>query len=374
MGWAADVQSLRADLQVPPGWRLLGATGVDRVPGSWFGRWNLFALFFVLVTSLAAGKLLGRSPGLLALGALILLQGEPGAPQLVWLVLLGALAVMHAAPAGVLRLLARITWAIGLLVLVLTLVPFLVGQLRMGLFPAAEEPFRPVEREAADFLAVKVAPPPPPQAPEPVATEQEERLRALGYLGDAPRQQKAGVAGKPAPGRPSAATPRSLPEEKAPAKAGGFELNTLEAGAAARTNAYQQDPHAVIQTGAGIPSWSWTSYSLSWSGPVAKDHRMSLFLLSPGANLVLALLRVGLATLLALRLASVAFPALAARFRPAGAAGAARPLPCASGAGPRTGPLPGRADARGAEAAAHAAPGLRAGLRDDRPHPPGSGG
>src|SRR5262249_27428099 len=103
VGWAVNVQSLQADLRVPPGWRLLGATGIDRVPGSWLGRWNLFAFFFVLLTAVAASRLLGRQWGAAALVTLVLLQGETGAPRLTWLVLLGATAVMSAAPAGFLR-------------------------------------------------------------------------------------------------------------------------------------------------------------------------------------------------------------------------------------------------------------------------------
>src|SRR6185295_11316592 len=34
VGWALNVQSLQAELLLPPGWRLLGTTGVDQAPGS----------------------------------------------------------------------------------------------------------------------------------------------------------------------------------------------------------------------------------------------------------------------------------------------------------------------------------------------------
>jgi hypothetical protein len=81
------------------------------------------------------------------------------------------------------------------------------------------------------------------------------------------------------------------------------------------TKAYDQDAHAVIQTGAGVPTWAWTSHRLGWSGPVSPDHRMRLWLLSPGVNLALALLRVALSLLLALRIAAAVFEGLAARLR-----------------------------------------------------------
>ncbi|NLI83162.1 MAG: hypothetical protein GX443_15970 [Deltaproteobacteria bacterium] len=53
-----------------------------------------------------------------------------------------------------------------------------------------------------------------------------------------------------------------------------------------------RDPKAVIQTGPGLPTWSWRQIPLKWNGPVSKQQEMTLWLLSPGMNLVLALLRV----------------------------------------------------------------------------------
>ncbi len=103
VGWGASVRSLRAELFLPPGWRLLGATGVDQAPGSWIGSWNLFAFFFVLVVAAASARLLGRGPAALALLTLFLLHGEAEAPRLVWLSLLGAVAVLRVAPEGRLK-------------------------------------------------------------------------------------------------------------------------------------------------------------------------------------------------------------------------------------------------------------------------------
>ena len=48
------------------------------------------------------------------------------------------------------------------------------------------------------------------------------------------------------------------------------------------------DPDAVVQTGPGLPRWGWQSVTLAFSGPVQKDQRIELVLLSPAANLALA--------------------------------------------------------------------------------------
>ena len=80
--------------------------------------------------------------------------------------------------------------------------------------------------------------------------------------------------------------------------------------------ALEQDPKAVLQTGPGVPAWSWRSYSLTWSGPVGRDHSMRLFLLSPGMNRLLTLLRLALLAALAYVLLTGRWPTLPRRTRP----------------------------------------------------------
>src|SRR5262249_56225699 len=58
--------------------------------------------------------------------------------------------------------------------------------------------------------------------------------------------------------------------------------------------ALEQDPKAVLQTGPGVPSWTWRRYSLAWSGPVGRDHTIRLVLPSPGVNRVLTALPLSL--------------------------------------------------------------------------------
>ena len=57
---------------------------------------------------------------------------------------------------------------------------------------------------------------------------------------------------------------------------------------------WQNDPHALIPTGPGLPDWQWQSVALSWNGPVARDQQVRFFLLGPFWNFVLCLMRVGL--------------------------------------------------------------------------------
>ena len=327
VGWGASVRSLRAELFLPPGWRLLGATGVDQAPGSWIGSWNLFAFFFVLVVAAASARLLGRGPAALALLTLFLLHGEAEAPRLVWLSLLGAVAVLRVAPEGRLKTLARVWWASSVVVLVLTLVPFAVDQVRMGLFPQVGR-VAPMMASGDSFavapLARNAAVAPPPAA-APVAVEQEQAQGVEGGVAGAvvggladEAEDKVRAPGYPAKQEAGAGRPRAGAERRKSELAS--QSNVLSY--LSRSKAYEQDPHSVVQTGPGVPNWSWTSYALSWSGPVARDHRMRLFLLSPWTNLVLAFLRVGLATWLALRLVAMVLPTVGERLRAAPGVGA----------------------------------------------------
>ena len=103
VGWTTGVEQLQAILHVPPGWSLFGATGVDRLPGTWTSRWTLLGFFFVLIVTLAVHRLFGLRPAVLALAALVLTHGEPGAPFAVWLSLVAAIALQRVAPAGWMR-------------------------------------------------------------------------------------------------------------------------------------------------------------------------------------------------------------------------------------------------------------------------------
>ncbi len=83
VGWEQNFHNVSAELNLPPGWRLLGATGVDNVPDSWISRWTLLDLFLVLITALATARLWNRYWGVLALVTLVIIWHEPGAPDYV---------------------------------------------------------------------------------------------------------------------------------------------------------------------------------------------------------------------------------------------------------------------------------------------------
>ncbi len=268
VGWDHDVQSLRVELNMPPGWRLFSATGMDNLPATWLQGWTLLDLFLVLIAALATQRLWGWRWGLVALVTLALIwhaQGGIGPPRYVWLSILAAVALLRVLPRGWLRTAVTGYRNLSLLALVLIAIPFAVSQVRLAVYPQLERgaPVQPLAGRAEGKGQVR----------------QEAAPSALF-------DQAIGGAG-------SAVSP-----DRAPAPKGARP---------APPPLTQVDPDARVQTGPGLPAWQWRQVTLSWNGPVDRRQRLGLVFLSPGVNLVLALLRVALVAVLALRMMGLTY-------------------------------------------------------------------
>jgi hypothetical protein len=286
VAWSENIEQLGATLHLPPGWELLGASGADSVSQSWLSRWDLFAVFFVLVVAVAVAKLDGWAWGVLALLALLVSHGEPHAPRFTWVAILLCIALLAALPAGRFRVLVRaVALVVGLILLEATL-SFGISQIRAALYPQLDDGgdapswmASDARYETAAADAVQAPGAPPVGAVMPAAEEAEA---------SAPKSGSAwGSRGGGALG--------GLPSD-GDAYGGKRDL---------RTALLEQDPNARIQTGPGVPSWAWRAWRLGWSGPVESAHTLDLYLLSPGMNAALSALRValiGLFTAWALRL------------------------------------------------------------------------
>ena len=138
VGWAHDFSRVGAVANLPPGWSLLGATGVDEVDGTWVQRWSLLDLFAVMVLALATGRLFGWRIGALALVALVLTFPEAGAPRWAWLGVLVTEGLRRVLPEGRLRLWAEGLRRVAFGVLALVVVSFALDHLRERFYPALD--------------------------------------------------------------------------------------------------------------------------------------------------------------------------------------------------------------------------------------------
>lgn len=252
VGWQHTVEGLGVELNLPPGWKLLTTSGIDKV-STWLNRWTLLDIFLVLLIALSSGRILGWKWGGLALVTFVLIYHQPGSPRFLWIPLLALLALQQLVPGRGERIF-RLAGLGLLLAIIITSVPFMVNEVRVGLYPQMEfGRYFPVVDEQRD-LQNNVS----PTAMDTVVLESK-------LLRGQRSKQKAAV------------TRYSLPV--APKK---IEI----------------DPQDMIQTGPGLPNWHWKTIHLSWNGPVRADQKVALFFLTPGMNLTLAFLRVILLTVL----------------------------------------------------------------------------
>jgi hypothetical protein len=248
VGWSEDVQSLRATLHLPPAHMLLAVFGADSVSGAWTERWNLGAIFFVLIVAIALFHLAGPLEAIVALAALVITWGEPEAPRFVWIAILVFAALTPRLPAGRLRAASRAGLVASALILVIVATPFAREQIKRAIHPQAADA-RAFDHRA-DGRAFEA-----PMSP--------------AFAGEYDESSVEGALG-------------SLVSRKG----GSYRA------ARAKANLLAQDPNATVQTGPGMPSWSFSSHSLEWDGPVAADHVVRLVLLTPPFYRALALLRV----------------------------------------------------------------------------------
>lgn len=270
-GWKQDFQQASVRLNLPPGWRLFAASGADETYGSWISQWSLLEFFIVLIAALSCGKLWGWRWGTAALATLALSYHEPDAPRWIWLAVLASAALLKMLPKDVrVRKAVRIFHGAALLMLALFLLPFAAMQIRQTLYPALEvvSYSTRAERLSAPMTAEMSSLPKP-------AIEELRLMRAPAFIPP-----------------PEINLPES--EIKSAAEASSLKRNAT-ASPAAPANDYrldQVDPSAIVQTGPGLPTWTWRSCTFAWHGPVESSQQIRLWLLSPAMNALLAALRV----------------------------------------------------------------------------------
>lgn len=260
VGWEQSFHNVNAELNLPPGWRLLAAGGVDNVPDSWISQWTLLDLFLVLIAALATGRIWNLYWGIFALATLTLIWHEPGSPHFVWLNILAATALIKVLPEGRFLKLVDGYRTIFWLALIMMALPFMVDQVRMGLYPQLERPFQPI-----------------------IMTEYPA---TGGMNAPADMEMQAQTMNRSRMSKDESYAARA--EEKAQSYPGASD------------NLERIDPKAKVQTGPGLPEWQWHKIALSWNGSVDAQQQLHLWYLSPTMTMLLNFIRVAFIAVLAL--------------------------------------------------------------------------
>ncbi|MFO0681256.1 MAG: hypothetical protein U0234_04355 [Sandaracinus sp.] len=300
VGWSEDAQHVSTTLELPPGWTLLHASGVDGAPLSWSDRWTLLGFFALLLVSVVVGRVYGPIWGVAAFVGLGLAYPDDEAPTWIWVVLAALLALHRALGARSFARWARHAYLAAMVFAAVFSVIYAAHQARIALHPALD----PVGASA--------------WYPEEEPSWQTDDLEG----GTGRRHAEEGMMGDAAAAVTSSRYGIEGPSDQ-PDPHMARELATS-------TYAWM-DPSSVVQTGFGCPTWQWRSYDLVLDGPVGREHRIGLWLSPPWLTTIVGLLRAGL--LLALVWAVV-------RARPKG-----------EGAPPASAPAPAPAPASVAAAA-----------------------
>ena len=251
-GWRSDADSVKVTLQLPPGWRLLALFGADWVSGDWLTAWTLLDLFLLLIFTLAVFRLWGIGAAVLAFLAFGLSYHEAGAPRYLWLILLVPLALQRVVPEGWGLRAVQIGRWIAAAAFILVLVPFIAAQVQQALYPQLES-----LREGTSIFSMVAAEP--------------ARLRI----------NEAVAAQMPA-------SPQAEREYSVKAAAG----ISLAKSAPQQSDNLHYDAKARIQTGPGLPEWTWRVTSFGWNGPVQASQQVHPVLISLGTERILTILRI----------------------------------------------------------------------------------
>ncbi len=258
-GWQHEFKSVSTTLHLPPGWRIFSASGVDNVPQTWLQKWTLLDLFLVLIISISIARLWSWQWGIVGIVTMSLIWHESGiVPQFIWLNLLAVIAILKVLPQGKVKKVLSWYQSISVVILLLIAIPFMVTQVRTGIYPQ-------LEKAGVQAMA------------------EQGFSHAPGIRRKAAKLKQDRVMG------------RSVSDY--------IVSGTITGDKLARSREYDVqafDPKANVQTGPGLPQWHWNKVYLSWNGPVQIGQKISLILISPFAHSILNFLRVIFVALLCL--------------------------------------------------------------------------
>ncbi len=275
-GWRHDFQKVKTRLNLPPGYRLISAGGIDHISNTWINKWSLLDIFLVLIFTIAVLRLFSWQFALLALITLTLLYHEPQAPRYIWLALLIGIALLKHLPEGRFKQFVKIYQIAMALGLIALCIPFIIHHLRVGIYPQLEKPYHSMSRITQQTLTAK--------APMDSGKVMRKAPAIVGGSMDMVLEESAKM---------------SKMKNEESYRSNYYDLR--------RQKVAQYDPKMIKQTGPGLPNWQWNTLFLSWTGPVHQDQRITLLYLNPTANRILAFIRVGLLLILGLGIIGIRY-------------------------------------------------------------------
>ena len=250
-GWDADIDQYSATLHLPPGWRVLHASGVDQVWGTWLSKWDLWDVFLLLIIISVTRKLMGNRIAALSAVTFLIALHEPGTPLGIIPLLLILIALLPLV-SGKLKTGLRNAGLVFMASLVLLMIGFAVDRFRLAIYPSLEQ--------------------------AQIGSYKHNRYNSKGVT--------------------QAASPQLLKSEimesadlTSTAKS-GQQRNVEPASKQQKQGLYQVTENDRVQTGPGLPTWTWNVIHLRSSGPVSSDQSLLIYYSKPMATSIWLVLSV----------------------------------------------------------------------------------
>ncbi len=260
-------ESIAARLHLPPGWRLL-AVDSDIQGDTWLSQWSLYLVFLLLIVSIAFARVIGLGWGIFAAATLGITFHEPQTPVLLWLLLLGLVAVLRNGLGNYprLTLFLQKLKSVVLLAIALMLAAYTVVHVRDAIHPQLSW------TQAGTF--------------EGTALEQADRAESMPAPEMVMRKSVPMVTEMMADGVPVLAASVATQDKSA------------------SVNRFRQENE--IRSTVGVPRWQGRVHFLHWDES-ALQHAGSLpmVLMTPTMNLIFGFVSSAMLLLLFLRVAGV---------------------------------------------------------------------
>lgn len=264
-GWLIDADSLHIKLNIPPGWKLLWTSGVDRVDESWLSAWwNLWDIFICVLIVVVLYRVGGIPVAVVVSISILLAYQDHMAPAIGWLLLGVILLLDRQFSSSTAKRITQIVYWVVLVPVAVVSVYVAANNLRQAVYPQLD----------AATASMRVYPFVAEMGVD--STEFQEGSMIYRRNFDTPP--------------PLARSDRSRMKTQS-ASPQAEEL--VVTGNFIRRDAPAQTPIVAVQTGPGEPTWNWDRVTLNWAGPVSKDQRVGLtFLPPPATRIVFALIAI----------------------------------------------------------------------------------
>ena len=134
-GWQTHFDDITTELYMPHGYMALATRNVDNSNNVWIEQWRLWDIFIVMLLTAFTFRFIGIKAASAAFIALVLGYHEFQMPLAAWGGVVIAAALLYLKLAGRMLTLTRTYAVLSVVILLFALIPFIIGQLRLSLYP-----------------------------------------------------------------------------------------------------------------------------------------------------------------------------------------------------------------------------------------------